>query len=545
MVAIRLHRYAVEALLDAPPQIGVNRLSYEAAVAETTGGSIQLHRMGVEVLAKVEPKVGVQRLSYEAAVEEAAGGAIQLHRMGVEVLLGNIPEIGIQRISYEAAVEETIGGAIQLHRFAIEALARTGVPNPTPLALATDIEFWMHNWADEVEIETGYSTDVIRSPETLAEERRSLMQRPERTMKIVWLRSSFDEAYQLRLMLRRMTNENIQIPLYPEATEITQDVGVSDTRIYADVDNRRFFAGGRVLIFPTTSTYISRTAVKTAKITTLKSNFIEVDVAPGILKAQQWSIVPLIDCEKMLDPTINALTGEVYEIKLDVREYKGKNSLPPVTVGLRAGFPIRLGRPVFFIEQNWIRGITTTYKRYGTDQRIGRRLVPLPEGDRYSQKQKWNLAPILRPDWFRILSLFDSRRGRAESFWCVDLEFTWSLALTSSGFIDVVPYGRFVDFNQNWTEQNMAAAIVMKSGEIHLAQIVNVIDNGSTWRLTIAAGQSIEDPIDLTQIDFFARARLTRFDSDTLSEKWITNNVVNVKLSTIEVQNEKTVDYDA
>lgn len=546
MVAIRLHRLGVETLLDAPPQVGVNRVSYEAAVAQGGGGSIRLHRLGVEVLAKVLPKAGVQRISYEAAVEQGGGGSIRLHRLGVEVLLDNPSVVGVQRVSYEAAVAQGGGGAIHLHRLGIEILARTGVPNPTPLALAADIEFFMHNWADELEIETSYETDVSRSPDTLAEERRSLWQRPQRVMQARWLRMGKDEVYQLRLLLRRLTNENLQFPLYCDATRVTGNALSTDTLFSVEANNRRFYVGGRVLFFRITDTYISRTEVLTGIITELTANSIRIASSLGTaLIANQWAVVPLIDCDEVLEPEVTWETAEVARVELTVRERRGKNALPPITVGLPPGFPNRLGRPVFEIEPNWINGITTSYKRHGSEQRIGRRLVPLKDGDRYSQVQSWNLSPVERPDWYRIASMFDSRRGRAESFWVIDREFSWTVSNTTTIFVDIVPYGRFVDFNQIWTEQNIAVAIKMKSGEIHLMQVNTVSDNGSFWRLTAVGGQSIEAGIDLSQIDFVARARLSRFDSDAMKETWRTNNVCDIRLRTIEVQNEKTVDFDA
>ena len=545
MVAIRIHRLGVEALLDAPPQVAATRVGYEAALAETGGGTIRIHRLGVEVLAQRAPQVGVQRVGYEAALPETGGGAIQLHRLGVEVLFDNSQMVGVQRVGYEAALLGTGGGALQLHRLGIEILAKTGVPNPVPLALAADIEFFLHNWVDEVEIETSYETDIGRSPDTLAEERRSLWQRPQRLMTLRWTRMSKTEVYQLRLLLRRLTGENIQIPIYPDVAVINADVGLTDLQLFADVSNRRYYVGARVLIFRADLTYVTMADVKTGIITEIAADYLKVDVAPGVLAANEWAVVPLLDCEILLDPEVTAETAEVSDVRLEVRERRGRNSLSPFVVGLPPGFSTRLGLPIFEIEPNWIRGVTTTYKRHGTEQRIGRRLTPLPDGTRYSQAQDWNLSPVERLDWYRIASMFDSRRGRALAFWAIDREFSWTVSNTTSIFIDIVPFGRFVDFNQIWTESNIAAAIRMKDGKIHLMQINTVSDNGSFWRLTAVGGQSIEQPIDLSQIDFVARARLSRFDSDAMVETWRTNTVAEIRLRTIEVQNEKSVDFDA
>lgn len=543
MVAIRLHRLGVEALLSAAPMVSLQRAVYEAAVEEAAGGALHLHRLGVEVLAKKDPRLAVHRAVYEAAAEEAAGGSIRLHRLGVEALAKAPAKLAVQRAAIEAAVETVTGGAIRLHRLGVEILARVGVPDPTPITLAADIEFWMHNWADELEIETSYSTDVTRAPDTLAEERRSLQQRPDRTLTLSWLRQSTEEAYQLRLLLRRLTAENMQIPLYCDATPVTEAAGALDTVLKIDAEARRFFVGARVLIFPINQTYIRRADVITRTITRLTADSITVSSAPGAMAANQWAVVPLLDCEQVLEPEIILEKTDVVRVNLTVREIHGKSALPPLSVGLRTGFPIRLGRPVFEIEPNWRGGVATSYLRYGVEQRIGRRQTPVTDGERYVQVQQWALSPLERADWYRIASLFDSRRGRAESFWAIDREFEWTVANTTSIFIDVVPYGRFEDFNLLWTESNVGAAIKMKDGTIHLMQVNSVSDNGSVWRLTAAGGQTIADPIDLSQIEFFARARISRFQTDAMTERWVTNDVCSVRLSTVEVPNEKTVDF--
>lgn len=544
MVAIRLHRFSGESLTESDPQTSVTRVSYETAAEQSGSGAVSLHRFAGEVLAKSPARIAEQRISYETAAAQSGSGAILEHRFSAEILIRNAVQIAVQRMSYETAAPQSGSGAISLHRFAGEMLARTGVPNPTPISLAADIEFFLHNWVDEVEIETAYETDVIRSPDTLAEERRSLYQRPQRTMTLRWLRQGKSEVYQLRLLLRRLTGENLQVPLYPDVQQLSEDAASNATQIFLDTRDRRFFVGARVLFFPTNTTYITRTDVHVGVIQTMTASWIEIGASLGVaMTAGSWSAVPLLDCEILLDPAVTWETAEVGNVQLEVREIRGKSALPPMAVGVGSGFPRRLGRPIFEIEPNWLRGIKTTYRRYGSEQRVGRRLVPLLDGGRYVQVQDWDLAPVERSDWYRIAAHFDTRRGRAESFWVIDREFSWTVANTTSIFVDIVPFGRFVDFDQIWTESNIAVAIRMKSGEIHLMQVNSVSDNGSFWRLTAVGGQTIEDPIDLSQIDFVARARISRFDTDAMREVWKTNNVCEIRLRTVETPNEKTVDF--
>ncbi len=543
MVAIRLHRLGIEALLDSAAQAAVSRATFEAAVPAAGAGPVQLHRLGAEVLAKVPAKAGVQRVTFEAAAPAAGAGPLQLHRLGVEALVSIRVQVGVQRVTFEAAAPAAGAGPLQLHRLGVEILARVGIGNPVPRPLATDIEFFMHNWAEEVEIETGYTTDVVRSPITLAEERRALQQRPERILTTRWLRGGKEEIRQLRLHLRRLTSDNVQFPIYPDVAQLTDDVSAIGTTIPADISNRRFYAGGRVLFFRTTSTWIDRTSVRTAIVRGVSSLSFEIETAVGAMD-KNWSVVPLIDCEILFEPEFTTETAEVSQLTLVLREYRGPNALPPLAVGNAPGFVTRLGYPVFEIESNWIQGVDTRYRRAGQEQRTGRRNLPSPDGERYSQSQDWILAPIDRTDWYRIASLFDTRQGRRKAFWAIDREFTYTVANTNAGFIEIVPYGRFVDFNTHWLEDGIAAAIRMRNGEIHLAQVQAVDDNSSTWRLTFRAGQTIEQPIDLSQIDFFSMARITRFDSDTMREVWKTDGVCEIRLSTIELQNEKVVDFD-
>ncbi|CAK9074220.1 Uncharacterized protein (Fragment), partial [Durusdinium trenchii] len=528
--------------------VAISRISYEAAVDSGGAGELRLHRTGVEVLFQPIPKLAVSRMSYEAAVDSGGAGDLRLHRLGVEVLFSCPPELAVSRVSYEAVADSAGAGELRLHRTGIELLARTGVPNPTPAPLAANLEFFLHNWVDEIEIETAYSTDITRSPDTNAEQRRSLIQRPERTMTLRWETFDLNEAAAMQRLLRRMTDETMQIPLYPDVANLETITGVADTTIFGNFNDRRFYAGARVVIFqtdePNGNTYLDRTEpiVRTIQSLTADSLTLTASVPQGLLPFRT-SIVPLIDCEVVLEPETTQLTTDKYTVQMTVRELKGPNGLPPSAVGLPSGFPVQLNRPVWQIEPNWVNGVKVRYKRYGSEARQGRRLVPQKEGPRYVQETDYDLFPLTRAEYFNVCTMFDSRRGRGMSFWHVDREFELQIADTDPTFIDVIPFGTFADFNELWTEQNIGAGIVMKSGFVHVVQINTVVDNGSTWRLTTVAGQFLPDPIDLTQVDYFARARISRFREDSMRERWRTGEVAEVRLKVIECMNEKFVRF--
>ena len=85
--------------------------------------------------------------------------------------------------------------------------------------------------------------------------------------------------------------------------------------------------------------------------------------------------------------------------------------------------------------------------------------------------------------------------------------------------------------------------IVMNDGTIYLRQINTVQDQGGTWRLTLVGGQTMPT-VDVSQIQRFARARLSRFDRDSMTERWASTEVCRLSISTVEVQQEKEVDID-
>ncbi len=543
MVSVRLHRLGTSVLTASPTRPAVTRESAEAAIPEGGAQEVRLHRLAVGVLVKSPTNPAVQRESAEIAVVEGGAQPVRLHRLGVSVLLRSPAQPAVGRETYETAVAEGGTQPVRLHRLAVSVFGKVALPPVVPRPLAGNV-FFLHNWVDECGIDTAYTTDVQRAPDTGAEERRSLGQRPDRVLELSWLREGVSECYELQRLLRQMTDEEVQVPLYPDAVELIGATALAATSVMADVRFRRYFVGARVLLFRHSTSIIEEADVLIKTIASITASTVTFTTTVGQdLDSGVWGMVPLLDCEVVLEPSVLMHNDRVGEVKLTVREIKGSNSLPPLIVGRPEGWWFRLGLPVFEIEPNWIDGCRTTYLRYGNEEKIGRRSATVTDGTRYNQKQEWNLSPLEREDWFSVASFFDSRRGRCLPFFAIDREFHLTVVSTSTTGIFVEPFGEFADFETIWTEQNIAAGIVMKDGTVYLATIFSVTDNGSTWRLTLTETGSVP-AIDVSQIDHFAPARISRFESDSMSERWKTNDVAQVTLSTIETQQEKDVDID-
>lgn len=273
MVAVRNHRIGSGGLAKSPPTPAVQRVGFEAVADEGGAQAVRNHRISVAVFAKSPATVAPQRVGFEALADEGGAQQVRLHRMGPGVFAKSLPKIGVQRVGFEVLSDQGGAQSVRIHRISYAILARGALPPPEPLPLATDLHFFMQNWVDMVVIETAYQTDVFRAPNTGAEERTSRTQRPDRLMELYWLRESEDEIHQLLKLLRRLTEENLQVPIYPDVVDVTSALSTSDNTIQCVTRSRRFFVGARVLMFPRTLTHVtsSQAIIRTIESLTASS----------------------------------------------------------------------------------------------------------------------------------------------------------------------------------------------------------------------------------------------------------------------------------
>ena len=544
MVFVRVHRHAIEVLAKAPVTASLSRQETETAFEDAgSGGTVDIHRHSIEALAKVPATIKMHRQEIETAFEDVgAGGTVDVHRHAIEVLAKSPSKAGLFRQEIEAAFEDVgAGGTIQIHRHVIEVLARRAVPPITPLSFPTGLDFFLHNWVEGVAMETRYMTDITRSPTTLAEERRGLLERPQRQLKVEFLHGTVAEVDRLLVNLRRLTDENLVVPLFQD-TVIVTDSGTGQDNIFGNFRYRRFFDGGRVAVFtqnPTSESLKLSADVDIYQIEAVYVDRLQVDRNLDQAYADNtWFVVPLMDLEIVLQPEVKHHTTTTVEVSLTLNEVVGKNALPPsFTGGVPDGWHQQLGLPVFEFDLDWDGGITTTYKRYGQRRTEGRKPVVVPDGPRYVQVQDFKLK-LDRPDFWRVLNLFDSRRGRLDLFWEIDQENMWTVLDTDPQFIDVQSFGIFADFAADFTDH---AGIVMNDGTVYIREI-NTIQDVGPWRISLVGGNDLPDPIDVSEIKRFSRARMKRFDSDSLPEKWHNTEAVDTSFSTIEVLAEGEID---
>lgn len=551
MVDVRVTDIGVEVFAESPAQAAVTRYTAETVTDASGAGEVQVTDVGIEVFAKSPPKAGVTRYTAEAIADGNDGGSseVQVTDVGIEVAAETPSTVSVTRYTAETVADSGSTSAVRVTDVGLEIMAKTGVIAPVPLPFPAGIDIFMHNWATEVEMETRYPTDITRSRATGAEERRADGDRPERVITFRWLQMTPEVADRLYVTLRRMTDENIVLPLYQDFALVTQDS--SGTELFCSADTRRFYQGGRVVIVPVGPQVHLSGAYDVHSINFPLGDRLVLNTALASTKeAGRYAVAPLIDLDILLEPELDhrvQSTGEtVVDLTLTCREHKGANSLPPVAFGFPAGWTVQLGKPVFEIEPDFSSGVRTQYRRYGRETRKGRKQVVFKEGTRYNQVQNFDLGFTDRQSFWEVLSFFDSRKGPLLNFWAIDREFVWTVIDTDPQFIEITPQGVFADFENIWTEQNIAAGMVFNDGSPPLIRQINTVQEiGGRWRLTLVLGQSMPIGLDVTTIERFAVARISRFDEEFLREEWqATEAGCRVRLATVETQNEKEVDVD-
>ena len=82
-------------------------------------------------------------------------------------------------------------------------------------------------------------------------------------------------------------------------------------------------------------------------------------------------------------------------MRLLFTEHKGRNSLPPIAVGVPSGWQLALdGKPIFLPDHNWDTSLDVVYRRYGDVGSAGRKNRPFVDGERYVQVQSYQITCI-------------------------------------------------------------------------------------------------------------------------------------------------------
>lgn len=538
MVEVQASRVSAEILAGEGTRSGVTRI--ETQVAGTTAGAVEVRcsRVAVEVLGSPAPIAGATRIETQTAGLPDAPVEIQCSRLAVEVLGSQDTSCGVTRVDTQVAGKTTGAARVLASRVSVECLARQGSAGiVSPLALGNDAYAFLHNWASNATMTTSFKTSVVHDPETAAESRRGLVLKPFRTMTLEWLLcdgEDFSRLERLEVFLRRITGSRFTVPIYMDQQEIGAAATSSATTISVSTRRARFFPGARVAIVQLNA-FNQPTSFSFHIISSMTNNSLTFNAALGVAVTANSIVLPMMDCEVMLEVEGTYTTARVPSVSITVAEAPGASQLPPLRSDIPSGASVYDERPVWFEEPDWSDGVTKGRVRYGDRSSDGRADFVNAEGPRARQTHNYVLNGD-RDSMWSVLEFFESRRGRLRSFWHIDQDQYMTVAsIDASGtFIGITEIGNITDFS----EEMGHIGLIMEDGTYYVREAVTIQQILTVFRITLDS--PVASGLSPTDVVRFARARECRFDSDAITETWTHTGYCTITASIVELLNEGT-----
>lgn len=539
MVRVNETRIGISVISETVDQAKLTKQGAEVAVASTGASArVNLTRCSISVI-RATPRVAkLTKQGAEVAIraEQASTSGASLTRNTISVLSATLKRGKMTKQGAEVAVRsgQASNAPVALTRSSISIIARRGPDVVIPIPLTTGAEFLLHNWASELEIENAYETAISISATEGAEERCGILLKPERTLTFKWSRSGQVDVDKVFRFLERATRAQLPFPLYSDATDVTTFASATagNATVLLNTTESRFFNGARVALLRLDHAYqivssefyeiLSRTGASLTFSTPLVA-----DVPAGSI------VVPMIDCEIVLEPQATETHGQLVEVSLSVLEVAGRSQLPAISTGSPDGFSTYQGFPIFNVDPNWGSPVAHSYSRQGQSYKRGRKTVVYATAERARGTEKYGISCNRTVAW-GVLRFFDSRRGRLRTFFQVDQDYLWTVQSAAGVFIEINKLGDFTEFqialNPGWI------GIVMEDGTAVVREVVTVQDLPSSWRITVLdALPTIATP----QIVRAARARKVRLASDALTEKWLHTGLFSTDWETLEALKEQ------
>lgn len=417
-------------------------------------------------------------------------------------------------------------------------------PLPTELGIPINPMVFRPNWSSEIKLRTRWMTDVTRPDRSNRTERWSLLSRPSRTLSVTLTGMSKDESEAMLQAARQHTKQHgVPVPLYPDAVAAS---GSSGTTIYGDFSRRRFFRGGRVVVYPAgPSTSKSSGEVFFATVTAVYPDRLDVDSLPRAVTGSD-SVAPCIDVEITNEIRGSSLTDSIWEASMSWAEVEGACSLPAVWPSATGGDPSILAPfcsildnlAVFPFDPNWEDGVGVDISREMESTPSGRGLVKTASAEPthrfsislmgYSRERIWNIARF-----------FDAMRGRAGSFYLIHPTRPWRpySPMVQAGSLTQV---RIQPAGDRFAVQDSIRKVVLTraDGSMVTRDVSSVIDNGDRFDVVVTPALPDENFVDAQPIF------VCGFDSDEIEESWATSEVIPA-ISLVVVENPSPGDVTA
>lgn len=441
-----------------------------------------------------------------------------------------ISQLQLSRFLATAIGKPLVGGSMAYVE--VQALGK-GVPPAAPIPVPALFDLLRHNWVARAEITTTWNTDVVQSASNLSEERRGLVSRPYRMVQFEWTGMAQGASARMLLLLARLQDERFVVPLYPDVSHTT--AASSGTVLNCPTEARRFQAGGYLVVFEVGSDCAPINA-QVREIDVVGSESINLTTSlSGSFPAGSF-VVPVLYSEVMRNGMVRHVTDAHGAVSLSVEEVVGNTALLPLASGSGGASEFE-GDPVFPYHPHWGEEQQVGVKRPGLSETLGRGTSVFLRGQRPLFQFTLSLRGMSRPEVFGIVSFFDARRGRLLPFWLPNPAAGFEVVTWGLAQVDVRPSGQL----QNVTDYLSVFAVVLDSGQVILRRASAILQVGDIWRIGFTAPLPAEALNYSRDVRRFTSAHLVRFSSDSLTERWITNEVADLEIGCEEILVEEDI----
>lgn len=420
-------------------------------------------------------------------------------------------------------------------RIVLEVLANENLqPLVSPLALPAVVpNYFMANWQTAIEIEESWSTDVAPSADAGAEERRSLVDRPYRTMAVQLTALTRSEVHRLWMNITRLADARGPMPLYSDHARVTG--AVAGDIIPCDTTYRRFFKGARIAIHTWASNRPA--SVQYYLILEVKPTYIRTTTTITGSFGSGDRVIPMIDVEIALETSGLHVTREKTNLVLRVNEVVGQSALPPlVNIANVVGTQFFEDDPIFVTRPDWSTGVQSGVVRVGRSYGLGRGQIVFTEGERPQQRHELAIVNPTRAALWEVKRHVDSRRGRGRPQWLLNPSNLYELVAITSTYADITAEGNIEDM-EDFIE---AIGFEQRDGTVTIARIATITDNTTTWRVNFETALA-SVPSSVWRC---SSAHHVRLSNDGIREQWQNDEVSQVSVSFIDLLAEEAVEFD-
>ncbi len=353
------------------------------------------------------------------------------------------------------------------------------------------------------------------------------MDRPKMTQSVQHTAMKDGDLSALDELLLRSTRGRFRVPLYCDHMTLAAPCLAGDQTLnVASTQFRRVFVDSLVAVCRKEGIRWKYEIAAVQDLTTtgltLKAP-LQSDYTAGC------RVFPLVECDLSLNTGSKAISDKITTSNVVFQQVVGKAALPsvcdentiPEGVASINGLPVLSSLP-----HDW-QGVSLSALRGGQLVSLGRGQV----FDDLRENTRWGIALsfscLSRQAAWRVISFFDSRRGRKLPFWVVSPTSDAALVRIESDGISI----KRTNTSINLLRARKHICLRRWDGSMEVRKIVSIVEGPVEIRLVFDTPY-LEDASSVRRVSW---AFLCRFGSDEMTESWLTDKIMTTGFECQEV----------